>query len=847
MLNQIGIFILIIAFILMIYSLFLAYWFTNKKQGYLLKAAVRGSLYAFLFVSIAFAILFYQFYVSDFSNAFVASHSNFALPLFYRLTAIWAGQEGSLLLWLWILFLLLIIAIKIYYFGDKSLWQSMIKIHYDWPIVGQYHNLFPYVLVIVLVNAVFFAFIVLVGSNPFYELQWVEAGGKVSTFAPRDGNGLNPLLQHPAMVIHPPIIYIGFVGFVIPFAFAIAALWSKNLGYNWIKTIRKWTITIWLFLTAGIILGGHWAYVELGWGGYWAWDPVENGSLLPWLTGTAFLHSVIIQEKRGMLKVWNVSLIVMTYLLVIVATLITRSGLISSVHSFAKSNVGPLFIIFFLALAILSIYLIVTRLPYLRTEHKLDSLVSKESSFLYNNLILLTMTFAILWGTIFPLVSEIFTSQKITVGPQFFNKINMPLGLLLLFFTGIGPMLAWRKTSARSLQKNLLWPFVAMILSFLLLLMFGVRDFFALAALSLSSFVLVGAFIEFFRGLRARLKHHREILPIAFVNMMRQNQRRYGGYIVHIGIVVLFIGFAGNAFNSNERLAFSLQESHIVNKYKIQVVDIQNGQNSNYIFTYVKVDIFKNDQKVAALKPEKRVYHSSKQPSSEVAIYSTLLEDVYLVFGGLSNKQKQSSEDKIDLHIWIKPLVSMVWLGGFIILFGIIVALLPGLRSPAMNNKLGYADQNLLINEPLSEYIDLRKSYYLEDLLEKQDSLLRNLKDLDLDWDMGKFDGQDYHRMRDEYKQILAQVLIEIDQIKQSVSLMSESEAKAYIRKELNAMGSQMTAINISKHENKSTQVVPVTNETGVSHNKKFCPSCGAKVLQQDNFCAFCGNKLSQE
>lgn len=830
MLNQIGLLFLILSFLFSIYSFITAFFAVQKKKTIFLRSSVNAVGMAFISSSFAFFILMYQFYASDFSNAFVAANSNYALPLFYKVTAIWAGQEGSLLLWIWILFLLAYIATKVYYKKEHGMWQRFSgKTKSISPDKDRYHPLLPYVLVIIMANGIFFTFTSLISSNPFSVLNWQDTNGILSEFIPRDGNGLNPLLQHPAMVIHPPLLYVGFVGFVIPFAFAIAALWSRNLGEGWIKTIRKWTITVWLFLTAGIILGGHWAYVELGWGGYWAWDPVENGSLLPWLTGTAFLHSVIIQEKRGMLKVWNVTLIVLTYILVIIATLITRSGLISSVHSFAKSNVGALFSTFLLGLIVLSVYLIVTRLPLLKSEYQLDSLVSRESSFLYNNLILLTMTFAILWGTIFPLVSEVFTRNKITVGPGFFNSVNMPLGLLLLFLTGLGPMLAWRKTTMRSLLKNLLWPSLAFFVTLAVMIANQVNNFFAIMSMALSVFVFIGAAQEFLRGLRARLKHHKEFFLLAFLNMMRQNQRRYGGYIVHVGIVLLFIGFAGNAFNLNQKLAFGIGESHIVGDYRIQVVDFENGRLPNYHFSKAKVAIFLDGKKLTELEPEKRVYTASQQSTTEVAIYYTVLEDVYIVFDGMS----QGQANKIELHIWIKPLVSLIWIGGFVMLFGIIVALLPGLRAARKEN----SDLVSVSND----------SIFLYDLQEKKNSLLRNVKDLDLDWDMGKFAEEDYQRMRVEYMENLSLVLGRLDEevkLRDSV-IQTEADAEAYIQSEINKILESFRRDN-GQDVMSSTVAVADKAEESFTETKtiNFCAQCGKRVSGEDKFCSNCGNRL---
>ncbi len=791
MLNQIGFFVLFLTFFLSLYSFSAVWIYLQKRKLGFLKSSVSSAIWAFVAASVSLLILLWQFYISDFSNAFVAGHSNVALPLFYRLTAVWAGQEGSLVLWSWILFFMQFLAIKIYFFRERSLWRTLVPGLDKGAAETRFHSLFPYVLAVLSANALFFSLANLIGSNAFLALHWQDAQGAVSAFIPRDGNGLNPLLQHPAMVIHPPLLYIGFVGLVIPFSFAVAALWSRQLGEVWIKVIRRWTITVWLFLTAGIILGGHWAYVELGWGGYWAWDPVENGSLLPWLTSTAFLHSVIIQEKRGMLKVWNVSLILLTYLLVIVATLITRSGLISSVHSFAQSNVGPLFTFFLATLAVASVYLVATRLPLLSSEHKLDSLVSRESSFLYNNLVFLTMTLTILWGTIFPLVSEAITGNKITVGPEYFNRINIPLALLLLLLTGLGPMLAWRKTSSQSLMKNLLWPAIAMVAITVIVFYLKPDAYYAALTLGLSAFVMAGVLLEFIRGFTARLRQHRENIFLTFLNMMRQNQRRYGGYIVHAGIVIMFAGFSGNAWNMDQKMLFDVKESHNIGNYSVQVEELINGSNANYIFTKVQVAVKKDGQVIARLLPEKRIYHASQQPSSEVGIFSTWYEDLYVVFEGIG-KSGATGPEKIEMHIWRKPLVSFVWIGGFVILLGIIIALLPGLRCSGSIVPLDATD----------------------DLQARKESLLRNIKDLDLDWQMGKFAEEDYQRMRAEYMEALSHLLEKMDQ-----------------------QSSAGDAVDLEQKQKSRKDQPQFCTE---------CTQCGHKVGAGDHFCSMCGKPLQQ-
>ncbi|HJX87801.1 MAG TPA: cytochrome c biogenesis protein CcsA, partial [Gemmatimonadales bacterium] len=430
----------------------------------------------------------------------------------------WAGQKGSLLFWAVVL----------------SLFAALAQLLTP----RRFGHLMPYVGAVTSAVVAFFVCTMLFAANPFERMA----------FTPADGRGLNPQLQNPGMMIHPPMLYLGYISITIPFAFAIAALLSRSLDSGWIHAIRKWTLVSWLFLSIGITLGMWWAYVELGWGGYWAWDPVENASLLPWLTMTAFLHSVMIQEKRGMLKRWNLGLIVGTFLLSIFGTFITRSGVIASVHSFTQSNVGYFFLAFLVVCGILSFTLLYTRWSSLEAEVRLESVVSREAAFLFNNLLLVGIAFSVLWGTLFPILSEAVRGTKITVGPPFFNQVNVPLGLALLALTGIGPLIAWRRASVANLKRQFTGPVVIGLVTGMLLVGLGMRDVYALIAYTLAGFVLGTITQEFYKGTRARHRMYGENYVMAFLRLIGRNRRRYGGYIVHVGVVVLFAAFAGLAF-----------------------------------------------------------------------------------------------------------------------------------------------------------------------------------------------------------------------------------------------------------------------------------------------------------
>jgi cytochrome c-type biogenesis protein CcmF len=513
----------------------------------------------------------------------------------------------------------------------------------------------------------------LFGSNPFERLA----------FTPADGRGLNPQLQNVGMVIHPPMLYLGYISITIPFAFAVAALLSGRLDTGWIQAIRKWTLISWLFLGIGITLGMWWAYVELGWGGYWAWDPVENASLLPWLTMTAFLHSVMIQEKRGMLKRWNLGLIIGTFLLSIFGTFITRSGVIASVHSFTQSNVGYFFLAFLVVAAILSFTLLYIRWPMLRADVQLESMLSREAAFLFNNLLLVGIAFSVLWGTLFPILSELVRGSKITVGPPFFNRVNVPLGLLLLGLTGIGPLIAWRKASPANLKRQFAGPVLAGALTLAALLAAGIRDFYALIALGLAGFVAGTIAQEFHRGVRARRRMHGEPAPLALARLVGRNRRRYGGYLVHVGVLVYFVAFSGMAFRRETEATLKPGESVELaspfgHSYRLTHVGISQYEALNRIVSAATVEISKDGKRVGLMTSEKRQHVDSFkrptfEPSTEVGIRSGLQEDLYIVFAGAVGGTEQAV-----YRFTINPLVWWVWFGGFVLVFGGIVTMWPG-------------------------------------------------------------------------------------------------------------------------------------------------------------------------
>ena len=551
-----GSFCLLIALVLAAYNLFagavaLRLIATGRQARIsperLADTARRAGIAGFVAVTGAAFALIWSVFNNDFSITYILEHSNRALPIPYKFAALWSGQEGSLLLWAWLL-------------GTYGL---VLRLTHKTDV-----KLYAYAGTILSGVQVFFLSVLVFAAPPFALLPGYVAG---VTPLPADGNGLNPLLQYPEMVIHPPMLYLGYVGFSVPFAFALGALMMRYPGEKWIRITRIWTMVTWLFLTCGIFLGMHWAYAVLGWGGYWGWDPVENASFMPWLTGTAFLHSVMMQERKGMMKSWNVWLIFSTFLLTMLGTLLTRAGLVSSVHAFAQSSIGTWFIVFMGIVLAVCIFTYILQRGHLKTEHHMESLVSRESSFLFNNLVLLTACFVILWGTLFPIISEYVQGTKVTVGAPFYNRVAVPIGLFLVFLTGVGPLLPWRATSFKAIKRNFVLPVIALWATVIVCLAVGVRpwkdgaldsgSFYAMVAFSVAAAVLTAITAEFLRGAGVISRQTDRNLFAATWLLTRRNTRRYGGYFIHIGVVVVVIGLAGSAFNRSIESEMGLHDN----------------------------------------------------------------------------------------------------------------------------------------------------------------------------------------------------------------------------------------------------------------------------------------------
>jgi len=636
---------------LAIVTIILHVFYLRSGDGRLFLSGQRAALTVSLLSILATLILTQLLISSNFDVDYVAHYTSLETPFIYKITALWAGQSGSLLFWL---FTLSVYAVITIFQNQRS-----------------QHKIMPWVMIVMTTVQLFFLILINFVSNPFIPTE--------ADFVVVNGLGLNPLLQNITMAIHPPMLYLGYVGFTVPFAFSIAAMAQRDMNALWMRTVRQWLLFVWLMLSIGIILGGWWAYQELGWGGYWAWDPVENASFMPWLTGTALLHSIIIQEKKNMLKVWNMTLIIITFTLCIFGTFLTRSGVMSSVHSFTASSLGPIFLGFVFLILVVSFLLLYNRKSFLRSEKRIESFTSRESGFLFNNVVFIVMCFAVFWGTIFPVISEAVRGTKITVGAPFFNQVNIPIGLILLLLTGVGPLLVWRRTSNQSFIRNFTTPIVMGLVTALVLYIFNIRGY-VLVSFSLSAFVLTTIGYEFFRGIRSRMISQKENPFIAFWRLIRKNRSRYGGYIVHVGIVLMFVGFTGHSFDSEKEFGLKKGESEHLSGYSFTLYNIREEERPNhyaYIADLVVADA-SSGKSFIKLHPEKRIYFhrnpnpERRQPHSELDIYSTIKKDIYSIFNSVDLENEVAY-----LKIMINPLVNWVWYGGYLFVLGTLVALWP--------------------------------------------------------------------------------------------------------------------------------------------------------------------------
>jgi cytochrome c-type biogenesis protein CcmF len=672
----------------------------------------RRSVYGLAVLSTAaFAILVAAFLRSDFHYTVVATHSSTTTPTFYRAAAAWSSQEGSLLLWVWLL----------------SLWSSLVL----FLVRRRLRDVAPYATAVLLGFGAFFTALLVFAVTPF----------ETVASAPVEGTGLNPLLRHPSMMIHPPMLYSGYTLWAIPFAFAVGALVVRRVDADWIRATRRFALAAWFFLGVGILLGARWSYAELGWGGYWAWDPVENASLLPWLTGTAFLHSVMVQEKRGMLKVWNVSLVLTTGTLAILGTFLVRSGILDSIHAFGASTLGVPFVSLIGVMIAGSVALIVTRRAALRSEHRLDSLLSREAVFLANNLVLVGLAFVVFWGTFFPLISEAITGEKAAVGPPWFDRYTVPLALVLVLLSGIGPVIAWRRATLANARRNFLWPVVAGAATLAVLIAFGVTgNAAALTMFAFAAFVVAVVGQEFARGVSARRAMASEGPARALVSLVRRNRRRYGGYTVHVGMAVLFVGVAAStAFQHARDVRLSPRQTATVGGYRIAYEKATaradyRGDRLERVALGAVLDVRRDGKHVATLRTERGYYPSTAalesgsvvrgifegEATSEVGMKAGLTRDLWTairpdpeylnkVIDALADKTQSRSVDQqfeavrnllgvyqqgafpAQFRLISSPLVTWIWLGGIIVFAGGLIALWPAPDAARRRATAGYA------------------------------------------------------------------------------------------------------------------------------------------------------------
>ena len=618
----------------------------GRNNVRLVQSGKRGLLSALVATTLASIALSYLFLTDNFQVEYVASYSDRALPLFYKVTAFWAGQKGSLLFWAWVLSVFTGLVI----FNNRKEPDD--------------HNT-PYVYLVMAGTLSFFLFLLCAISNPFDTLN----------FMPRDGQGLNPMLQNPGMVFHPPLLFFGYIGFTVPFAYAIAAMITGNTGDDWIRKTRVWNVLSWIFLSIGIILGGQWAYVELGWGGYWAWDPVENASFIPWLVSTAFIHTAIIQERRGVMKVWNMVLIQLTFLLSIFGTYLVRSGVLQSVHDFGSTGLGGYFLVFMVVAMIGGIYLLAESYGEFKTPGSIESYLSRESTFLFNNVILLALAFATLLGTVFPIISEAVTGNKITVGQPFFNQVNTPLFLMLVLLTGICPLIGWRKASTSNLRRNFMLPALTSLLAGIIMAILGVRELYALLAFTFSAFVIATITQEYLTAIRSRKKLTGESSPSSAVKLLWRMRRRYGGHIVHFGLAMMVIGItASSAYKLENQGTLSRGETLTIGDFELKYENFRTYKKYNRTVYAAQLGVFKDGNRIDELEAERRDYVNAKQTTTEVAIRSTLVEDLYVTMPGIGRG------DEITLKVAVNPLLIWIWFGSGLMVLGGILAIIPSRR-----------------------------------------------------------------------------------------------------------------------------------------------------------------------
>lgn len=670
MLAEFGYGVLLVSFVVTIYSGIAAFYGVRSKSSALVESARRAQLLTFPLITISSLTLIYLLINNHFEVSFVYEVTSRSMPTYLKVTAWWGGQAGSLVFWSWLL----------------AVFTSAVTLR-KWDRDAEF---LPWVIVVSSITLTFFLGMIVVFENPFtrfwlvngnVEPSMFKPAASATIFTPNDGQGLNPLLRHPGMIIHPPMLYLGFVAYVIPYAFAMAALITGRTDDRWTRITRRWSLWAWLFLSLGLVLGGRWAYDVLGWGGYWGWDPVEIAAFMPWLTGTALLHSVMIQEKRGMLKHWNMILVILTYSLVIFGTFLTRSGVLSSVHSFANSPIGPFFMGFVTLTLVSSIALLIKRWPELKSETEMKSMLSREALFLLNNLLFMSILVVCFWGVISPLISELLTNQKITVGPPYYERATGPLFAGLLFLMAVAPLSAWGHSTVQTLGRALWKSALAAVIVTVILFVTYTQNFYALLGFFLVALILFATGHEFWRGAHARQKAQNENFFVALGRLMGRNHRRYGGYIIHISMALMAIGILGiEIFQTETQGTVAAGEALNLGDYTVEYRELASwdspGEGVNY--TRAVVDIYENGVYLGQLYPRIDYYFDSQQNMTIPGQRSTLRDDLYIL---LVDWQPVSSIGA-TFKIYVNPLVNWLWLGSITFLLGLIFAAWPE-RDPA--------------------------------------------------------------------------------------------------------------------------------------------------------------------
>jgi cytochrome c-type biogenesis protein CcmF len=636
---------IITAFAVAVYAAVAAFVGSKARINELWLSARNAVFVTFGLTSVASAALVYSFLARDFSIRYVAEHSSSDLPLTYTFAGWWAGQAGSLLFWAWVLSLLAVIVVLQ---GEKRNREQI-----------------PYVAVVMMGILGYFLGVIAFSANPLEKLP----------VALSEGAGLNPLLRTSDMISHPTTLLLGYTIFTVPFAFAMAALISGRLDDWWIRSVRRWTLVAWLFLSLGNLFGMLWAYRVLGWGGYWAWDPVENAAFMPWLTGTAFMHSVMIQQRRGMLKVWNMALIIITFSLCLFGTLVTRSGILSSVHSFATGAVGPLLLVLLAGVLVGSLGLLWIRLPSLRSEHQLDSMVSREASFLANNLLLVAAAFAVFWGTIFPLVSEAVRGVKVAVGPPFYQQVAGPIFLALIVLIGVCSLIGWRKASTENLLRNFLLPSILAVAVAVALYLLGLRPVLAVLAFAALAFAAGTILLEFYRGVRARHRHGDSYL-VAIPRLVWRHRPRYGGYIVHLGVILLAVGIIGSQmFSTSVEATLARGQSMEIRGYTLTFNGLETASSSDSARVTGTLAVARGGEHIGTIESSKRLEGPAQEPVTDVGIRSTPREDLYVILAGLTDDLSEAT-----FKVFVNPLIMWIWVGGGVLVVGTLIAFWPDVR-----------------------------------------------------------------------------------------------------------------------------------------------------------------------